>query len=145
MVKSILSILLFFTVISRINQSKLKLPLYSGFASVIIGSLILISIPGTGVLGYILLTFSLLFEALGLSVLHTIREALVAIYADPEQRSAIMAILQTVVMLVSVPFGYIAGLLSDISKILPFVLCIALSLLGILMTLIFYRLLRLTE
>lgn len=145
MVKSILSILLFFTVISRINQSKLKLPLYSGFASVIIGSLILISIPGTGVLGYILLTFSLLFEALGLSVLHTIREALVAIYADPEQRSAIMAILQTVVMLVSVPFGYIAGLLSDISKIFPFVLCIALSLLGILMTLIFYRLLRLTE
>ena len=134
MIRSVLSILLFFTIISRINQAKLKWPLYGGFVSAIIGSALLISIPSAGVLGYILLSASLLLEALGSAVLHTIREALVAIYADPEERSAIMAILQTVVMLISVPFGYIAGLLSDISKVLPFVLCIALLLLGILGT-----------
>lgn len=139
MIRSVLSILLFFTIISRINQAKLKWPLYGGFVSAIIGSALLISIPSAGVLGYILLSASLLLEALGSAVLHTIREALVAIYADPEERSAIMAILQTVVMLISVPFGYIAGLLSDISKVLPFVLCIALLLLGILGTSLFYR------
>ena len=32
----------------------------------------------------------------------------------------------TTVMLVSVPFGYIGGLLSDISRVLPFVLSIVL-------------------
>ena len=145
MIRSVLSILLFFTIISRINQAKLKWPLYGGFVSAIIGSALLISIPSAGVLGYILLTASLLFEALGSAVLHTIREALVAIYADPEERSSIMAILQTAVMLISVPFGYIAGLLSDISKVLPFVLCIALLLIGILGTSLFYRRSRVAE
>jgi hypothetical protein len=42
-------------------------------------------------------------------------------------------------MLVSVPFGYIGGLLSDISRVLPFVLSIALLLIGVLATALFYR------
>jgi hypothetical protein len=50
-----------------------------------------------------------------------------------------MAILQTTVMMVSVPFGYIGGLLSDISRVLPFVLTIVLLMLGILATTVFYR------
>ncbi|NLC20166.1 MAG: MFS transporter [Clostridiales bacterium] len=124
MLKSILSIILFFAVISRIKQSRLKWPLYGGFASSIVGCLLLISVRGTDVWGYLLLSFSLLFEALGGAVLNTLRESLVAIYADPEERSNVLALLQTTVMLVSVPFGYIGGLLSDISRALPFVLCI---------------------
>jgi ABC-type glucose/galactose transport system permease subunit len=63
----------------------------------------------------------------------------VAIHADPEERSVILALLQTTVMLVSVPFGYIGGLLSDMSRVLPFVLNIGLMLLGILATALFYR------
>ena len=74
-----------------------------------------------------------------MAVLNTLRESLVAIHADPEERSVIMSLLQTAVMLVSIPFGYIGGVLSDISKILPFVLSIALLLLGILATALFYR------
>ncbi len=139
MVRSILSILLFFTIISRINQSKLKWPLYGGFISSIIGSVLLISITNTGVFGYIILTVSILFDSLGSSVLHTLRESLVAINVDPEERSGIMALLQTVVMLISVPFGYISGLLSDISRVLPFVLCTALLLAGVLSTFLFFR------
>lgn len=42
-------------------------------------------------------------------------------------------------MLVSVPFGYIGGLLSDISRVLPFVLTIGLLLLGILATALYYN------
>ena len=74
-----------------------------------------------------------------MAVLQTLRESLAAIYADPAERSSILAILQTIVMLVSIPFGYIGGLLSDISKVLPFVLAIVLLLLGILATAVFYR------
>lgn len=139
MLKSVLAIFLFFTVIAHINQSKLKLPLYGGFISAIIGYLLLISIDNTGVWGYVILSASLLFEALGISVLHTLRESLVAIHVDPAERSGIMAILQTIVMLVSVPFGYIGGVLSDISRILPFVLSIGILLLGILATAMYYR------
>lgn len=139
MVRSILSILLFFTVISRIKQSKLKWPLYGGFFCAIVSCILLISISETGVWGYVILFVSLLLEALGGAVLSTLRESLVAIHVNPEERSGIMALLQTVVMLVSVPFGYIGGLLSDISRVLPFVLSIVLLLLGILATALFYR------
>jgi len=139
MARSILSIVLFFTVISRIKQTRLKWPLYGGFLSAIIGCVLLISITNAGVWGYVILSLSLIFEALGGAVLNTLRESLVAIHVDPAERSGIMALLQTTVMLVSVPFGYIAGLLSDISRMLPFVLNIALLLLGILATALFYR------
>jgi len=134
MVKSILSIFLFFTVISKIRQTRLKWPIYGGFISYMISCALLISITGTGVPGYVLLTLSIFFEALGSSVMSTLRESLVAIHADPEERSGVLALLQTTVMLVSVPFGYIGGLLSDISRTLPFVLNIGLMLLGILAT-----------
>ncbi len=139
MVRSILSILFFFTLISRMKQSRLKWPLYGGFFSAIIGCVLLISISNSGVWGYVILAVSLLCESLGSAVLGTLRESLVAIHVHPEARSGIMALLQTVVMLVSVPFGYIGGLLSDISRVLPFVLSIVLLLLGILATALFYR------
>lgn len=139
MAKSILSIILFFTVIAHIKQSKMKWPLYGGFVSSIIGCLLLISIKEVNLWGYIILSLSLIFEALGAAVLATLRESLVAIHVDFAERSGIMALLQTAVMLVSVPFGYIGGLLSDISRVLPFVLSIALLLLGILVTAIYYK------
>ena len=139
MAKSILSILFFFTVLSRIRQSNLRLPLYGGFLSAIIGALLLISVPGTGPLGYLLLCASLACEALGFATLSTLRESLVAIHVNPEDRSRIMALLQTTVMLVSVPFGYIGGVLSDVNRALPFVLNIGLLLLGILSTALFFR------
>lgn len=139
MIKSLIAIILFFTIISRMKQSNLKWPLYGGFLSAIISCVLLISVGSTGVWGYIILSVSLLFEALGFAVLSTLRESMVAIYVNPAERSGIMALLQTTVMLVSVPFGYIGGLLSDVSRILPFVLSIALLLLGVLSTSLFYR------
>ena len=139
MVKSILAIVFFFTVIAHMNQAKMKWPLYVGFISSMISCLLLILIGDTGVWGYIILSLSLIFEALGMGVLHTLRESLVAIHVDPAERSSIMALLQTTVMLVSVPFGYIGGLLSNTSRALPFVLSIGLLLLGILATALYYR------
>ena len=139
MARSIISIVLFFTIISRIRQTHLKWPLYGGFFSAIIGCGLLITITDTGIIGYIILAVSLLFESLGTAVLSTLRESLVAIHVHPEERSNILALLQTLVMLVSVPFGFIGGLLSDVSKTLPFILSIVLLLLGITATAYFYR------
>ena len=51
MAKSILSIILFFTVIAHIKQSKMKWPLYGGFVSSIIGCLLLISIKEVNLWG----------------------------------------------------------------------------------------------
>lgn len=138
MMKSLMSMILILTVLTHIRQYRLKLPLYGGFFCMIVSDLILIAIRRPGVLGYMLLVGSLFFEALGGAVLNTLRESLVAINADPEDRSNVMALLQATVMLVSVPFGYIAGILSDRSRVLPFVLCIVLLITGIFATMIFY-------
>ena len=139
MIKSILAIVLVLLIVSKMKQSNLKLPLHVSFLSYIISYIILISIPQANALGYIMLFLSIVFETLGHSVLLTLRESLVAIYADPVDRSTIMGLLQTVVMFVSMPFGYIAGRLSDISRTLPFVLAIGILLLGMLATAVYYH------
>lgn len=139
MVKGVLAIVLFFTVLAHVRQARMIVPMVGGFFSAIVGALLLISVPGAGVLGYVILCLSLGFEALGFSTLATMRESLVAIYVNPEDRSRIMALLQTTVMLISVPFGYIAGVLSDINRALPFMLNMGLLMLGLLSTLLFFR------
>ncbi|GHU72851.1 hypothetical protein AGMMS49992_09720 [Clostridia bacterium] len=139
MVKSIMSIVFLFTVLGRMKQTKLKLPLFGGFISGITGCLLLIFAPGSSVLGIVILFLSLAFEALGNATLNTLRESLVAIHVRPEDRSGIMALLQTIVMLISIPFGYIGGMLSDISKALPFVMSIALLTIGLVMTAVVYK------
>lgn len=138
MAKNVISIILFFTIIGRMKQSNLKIPLYGGFLSSILGCLFLISAKNTDALGYLLLCISIVFDTFGGSLLYTLRESLVAINVDPVERSNILAILQTVVMLVSVPFGYIGGFLSDINRTLPFVLTIVLLIIGIIVTALYY-------
>ena len=139
MVKSLLVIVLFFTVLARIQQARPIVPLAGGFISAIVSALLLISVPGAGLTGYVVLGVSLLLESLGYSVLSTMRESLVATSVNPDDRSRIMALLQTSVMLVSMPFGYIAGLLSDLNRALPFVLNMVLLLLGLLAAVVFFR------
>lgn len=138
MIKNVMAIILFFTVLSRIKQSNLKTPLFGGFICAIISAVLLVSVPGVSVFGYALLVLSLLFESLGYATLSTLRESLVAIHVNPEDRSQIMALLQTVVMLISVPFGYIGGALSDINRSLPFMLNIGLLILGIVATMYYF-------
>ncbi|MDR0395933.1 MAG: MFS transporter [Oscillospiraceae bacterium] len=139
MAKSILSIVFLFGVIGRMKQTKLRMPLFGGFISAITGALLLIFAPAGSALGIAVLFVSLAFEALGGATLNTLRESLVAIHVRPEDRSGVMALLQTLVMLVSVPFGYIGGVLSDISKPLPFVLSIGLLSIGLAATAAVYK------
>jgi len=52
---------------------------------------------------------------------------------DAEERARIMAILYTVVLMVTSPFGWIAGRISEINRRLPFVLLAVLVGVGILL------------
>jgi hypothetical protein len=55
------------------------------------------------------------------------------------ERARVMAIQHMIIMFATSPFGWIGGLLSSISRSLPFVLTMALLLIGIAVTLVFYR------
>ena len=139
MVRSFITLLFYFTIIARINQLRLKNPLLLGFLSYFAGQLILILIPSEGMSRYVLICLSLVFDGLGSGILVMLSEAMVAIHAEGVERARILAINQMIIMAVCAPFGWIGGLLSDISRNLPFALNLTLIAAGVTVTLIHFR------
>lgn len=139
MVRSLLSVLLFFTVIPRLTHAAhLRRPTLWGFVAYLAGQALLVAIPAPdGVAAastYALLAACLLLDAFGVGVLFTLTESLVALHVDRDERSRVMAVQRTVVMLATAPFGWIAGWLSGMDRTWPFLLTCGLLVLGIVVT-----------
>jgi MFS family permease len=139
MFRSIIAIIFFFTVIPRLTKKSLKMPLLLGFGSYVIGQTILISAPGGSALTYAMLLVSLLFDGFGSGILAMLSESLVALNVDVAERARVMALQHMLIMFSTSPFGWIGGLLSGISRSLPFVLNIVLLGIGIIVTLGYYK------
>ena len=137
--RSVLAIIFLFFVIPRFLKGLLKVPLLLAFASFFIGQLLLISIPVDSSIKYPLLLISLVFEGFGHGALFMLYESIIALYVNPDERARIMAIRYMFIMIVTAPFGWIGGALSDISRNLPFVLNMTVLLIGIIITLVYYR------
>ena len=139
MVRSLLSVVFFFTVIPYLTHAKhLKRPTLWGFASYLGGQLLLVAIPasagGARASTYGMLAVCLLLDAFGAGILFMLTESLIALHVDRDERSRVMAIQRTCVMLVTAPFGWISGWLSGIDRTWPFLLTSALLVLGIVVT-----------
>lgn len=139
MVRSILSVLFFFTIIPRLTHARhLRRPTLWGFAVYLAGQVLLVTIPapvGSATLStYALLGVCLLLDAFGGSILFMLAESLVALHVDQHERSRVMAIQRTCVMLVTAPFGWISGWLSGMDRTWPFVLTSGLLVLGLAVT-----------
>ena len=138
MIRSILSVVFFFTVIPYLTHAKhLKRPTLWGFVAYLLGQVLLVLIPGShdaGPLTYGLLAICLVLDAFGAGILFMLAESLVALHVDQAERSRVMAIQRTCVMLVTAPFGWISGWLSGMDRTWPFVLTSALLVLGIVVT-----------
>ena len=139
MVRSVLAVVFFFTVIPWLTHGRhLQRPTLWGFLSYLGGQVLLVLIPaaphGPGWSTYALLGVCLLLDAFGASILFMLAESLVALHVDHDERSRVMAIQRTVVMLVTAPFGWISGWLSGMDRTWPFILTSALLVLGIAVT-----------
>jgi MFS family permease len=139
MLRAMITLFFYFTVIAKINQLRLKNPLILGFISFFTGQLMLILIPSAGMLRYVLICVSLLFDGLGAGILVMLAESMIAINADDTERASVLALHQMIVMAVSAPFGWIGGLLSEISRNLPFAMNLVLICVGVIITLIHFR------
>lgn len=136
MVRSLLSVLFFFTLIPRLTHARhLKGPTLIGFGVYLAGQLLLVAIPAPGGAAvastYLLLAGCLLLDAFGAGILFMLAESLVALHVDRDERSRVMAIQRTAVMLVTAPFGWISGWLSGMDRNWPFLLTSALLVLGL--------------
>jgi MFS family permease len=138
LLRSILAIVFLFTILPRLTRLTLRTPLVLGFASYLIGQTLLIFAPLDGIFRYIMLCVSLVFDGFGSGALIMLSESLVALHVNPAERARVMAIQHMIIMFATSPFGWIGGILSGISRNLPFVLNIFLLTAGIIITLVYY-------
>jgi MFS family permease len=137
--RSIFAIIFLFFVIPKLSKGLLKVPLLLGFTAYFIGQSILIMVPVEGMIKYPLLCLSLVFDGFGIGILGMLAESLIALHVNPNERARIMALRFMLIMMVTAPFGWIAGFLSDISRNLPFILNLFILSAGIAVTLYHYH------
>ena len=136
MIRSILSVVFFFTIIPRLTHARrLRASTLIGFGVYLAGQLLLVGIPepdgAAAAATYGLLAVCLLLDAFGAGILFMLAESLVALHVDRHERSRVMAIQRTCVMLVTAPFGWISGWLSSMDRTWPFLLTSLLLVLGL--------------
>lgn len=131
LLRSIVMLIFYFTLVQRINALKFKKPLLFGFSSFIASQLILILAPDQS---YLVLTISIILEGFSLSMINPLLDSLQVVMIDPKERARIIAVLYAIVITLTSPFGYIAGILSGIDHRFPFAMNILLLVLGIILT-----------
>jgi len=126
-VKSAVMLLFFFVVMPRINKMHFKLPMVLGFLGFVASQVLLISAPDQG---YFFLIISVFLEACCFAAVSPLVDQMVVLTIDPKERARIQSILYVGIILLTSPFGWIAGTLSGLDKGLPFILNIALFAVG---------------
>jgi len=138
-IRSTVAIMFFFFVVPRLTKRFLKTPLLIGFVCLFIGMGVLILTPVEGPLRYVMLCVSLLFDGFGGAFLLMLAKSLVDLYVNPKERARVQAILNMIILAATSPFGWIGGMLSGISRELPFVLNLCILTVGFFVVLIYYR------
>ena len=126
-VKSAVMLFFFFMVMPRFNKLHFKMPLVIGFLGFVVSQLILITAPDKG---YLFLLVSVFLEACCFAMISPLMDQMIALTIDSKERARIQSILYVGIILITSPFGWIAGNLSALNKSLPFVLNIALFCVG---------------
>ncbi|MFI6427011.1 MFS transporter [Promicromonospora sp. NPDC050880] len=136
MVRSVLSVTFFFTLIPLLTTAvDLRRAALWGFGVHLAGQVVLVAIPAADGAAtastYAFLGLCLLLDSFGAGMLFMLSESLVALHVDAGERSRVMAIQRTCIMLAAAPFGWISGWLSGIDRTYPFVLTSALLVVGL--------------
>jgi MFS family permease len=122
-IKSAIMLLFFFMVMPRIGKMHFKLPLLLGFLGYALSQVLLVTAPDRG---YFFLIISVLLEACCFATVSPLVDRMVVLSIDPLERARIQSIMYVGTILITSPFGWIAGTLSELNKSLPFILNIVL-------------------
>ncbi len=125
--RSLVMLLFYFLVIPLIREMNFKRPLLVGFGGYVLSQLVLITIPAHQ---FWLLMINVLLEATSFAAVSVQLDRLMALTVEAQERARIVAIIYVIVISLTSPFGWIAGMLSEANRSLPFVLNIGLFLLG---------------
>jgi len=132
LIRSLIMLVLFFILVPRIQALRFRKPLLLGFLAYILAQSLLISAPEGG---FVFIVGSTFLEAFALALINPLMDSLTVIMVDAAERARIMALLYVIIIAFTSPFGWIAGVLSQINRVLPFVMNIGLYGLGAVLTL----------
>ncbi len=135
--RSVLLLILYILLVPRLNVTRFRNPMLLGFGGYILSQLLLITMPNGN---YILLLVSVLIEAVSAAMFRPLMDALVIISIEKTERARINAIMAVVVIILTSPFGWVAGQLSEANRIYPFILNIGLFVLGAFLVVFAWRL-----
>jgi Na+/melibiose symporter-like transporter len=120
--RSVIMLIFFFAAMPAIREMHFKRPMLFGFAGYILSLVILVNTPEKN---YFLLLVSTLLEACSYATVSPQVDRMVAVSLDAKERARIMAIIYMIVIVFTTPFGWIGGMLSQINRVLPFLVNIA--------------------
>ena len=121
--RSVIMLVFYFVFMPRLRYMDVRKPMLWGIVGLIISQVILITVSAGD---YLLLIVSTVIEAFSTPAATTLLDKLTVISVDAKERARIMAILYVIVIVFTSPFGWIAGLMSQANRSLPFALNIAL-------------------
>jgi MFS family permease len=117
--RSAVMLLFYFFVMPKIKEINFRNPMLIGAAGFVISQVMLITMPQQS---YVLLGISTLMDAVSLSTVSILIDRMVALTVEAKERARILAIIYVAVLSFTSPFGWIAGLLSEVNRNLPFML-----------------------
>jgi MFS family permease len=125
--RSAIMLVFFFVVMPRISRMHFKLPMVLGFLGFVLSQVLLVTAPDRN---YFILILSVLLEACCFAAVSPLVDRMVVLTVDPKERARIQSILYVGIILLTSPFGWIAGNLSALNKGFPFLLNITLLVVG---------------
>jgi MFS family permease len=125
--KSAVMLVFYFTVMPAIGRMHFKLPMSAGFLGYVVSQALLVTAP-RGQYGFLIL--SVFLEACSVAAVSPLIDQMIAMTVNARERARILSILSVGIILLSSPFGWIAGSLSTLNKDFPFFLNIALFAVG---------------
>jgi MFS family permease len=127
-IKSGILLLFYFLVIPKIDHLKFKNPFLIGFSLLIFSNIVLVlSPPGS----YLFVGISTFLDAVAIALISPFKETLLVDAVDAKDRAGILGLFNLAIIILASPFGWVAGILSEQSRLWPFFILIGASAIGL--------------
>lgn len=127
-IKSGIMLAFYFLIVPRLDHLKFKRPFIAGFMMMIVSNIFLIMSPPGSFLMVALETF---FEACAFALIGPFKDTLLVDAIEPQDRAGIFGLFNLATIVLASPFGWIAGILSERSRMLPFYLLTVFAVIGL--------------
>lgn len=122
LVKAVTTIAVYLLVTSHIDMRSIRRPLLTGFGAQALGLSALLLCRPLGAMAIGAVFLSAVCEAFALAILSPLCESLLSVTIPAQERARVNSLITALVLLISIPVGWIAGRLSQHNRILPLVL-----------------------